>query len=138
LQLHDRSAHRQVAAWLNAIYGVVHLGGLVILGAVFGSLSLIFMGAGVANNEVGLVAFGAFWLVLSVLIVVGGSVPFLAHIATAVGLVLFPEALWTTVIAVISATMAFPVFPYGTLLSAHLCLVVFWDVVMPKEAEDVR
>ncbi len=126
----DKKTHLQLGAWFNALYGLFNLTGALFFFAIFGGFGALFGSIGIATLAVPAALVGLLFFALGLLISVLIALPFLVNIAAAVGLAWYPDEVWTSVVSIIAALLALPVFPFGTLLGIHTFVVVLWEPLM--------
>ncbi len=131
----SKETHRMLGAWFNGLYAMFNLAGAAVFLLAFGGFGLIFAAVGVGTFQPPLVIFGAAFAVLGALITAFIAVPFLANFGTAIGLAWYPDEMWTTVVGVVGALIALPVFPIGTLLGLHTLGVICWEPLQQAQTK---
>ena len=125
----SKQTHQQLAAWFNGLYALFNLASAATVLLIFGGMGALFAGIGVATFAPPLVIFGGAFIAFGLLITALIAVPFVINFAAGLGLAWYPDEMWTTVIAVVGALIAIPVFPIGTMLGLHTLGVVLWDPI---------
>ncbi|NCG19819.1 MAG: hypothetical protein GWP91_12495 [Rhodobacterales bacterium] len=132
----SKQTHQQLGAWFNGLYALFNLASAAIIFLVFGGLGALFAGIGVTTFSPPLVIFGGGFVIFGLLITVLVAVPFVLNFVTAIGLAWYPDEMWTTVVSVIGALIAIPVFPIGTMLGCHTLGVVLWEPLAESRANN--